>query len=109
MIQYFCFYPSYRYVKENNLKNEWDTCTRGLWCPWNGRAPQRATTLVDRLRDGWQHLLRDRATRTLTFNDEQFHVLERIKVNTFNFCLIMHFCKQSKEIIFILLLLLAGY
>jgi TANK-binding kinase 1 len=37
--------------------------------------------MVDRLRDSWQHLLRDRATRSLTYNDEQFHVLERIKVS----------------------------
>lgn len=69
-----------RYVKEGSLRGEWDNSTRGLWCPWAMKASQRATTLVDRLRDGWQHLLRDRATRSLTYNDEQFHVLERIKV-----------------------------
>ncbi|KYN36054.1 Serine/threonine-protein kinase TBK1 [Trachymyrmex septentrionalis] len=69
-----------RYVKEGNLHGEWDNSTRGLWCPWTTKASQRAATLVDRLRDGWQHLLRDRATRSLTYNDEQFHVLERIKV-----------------------------
>jgi hypothetical protein len=68
-------------VKENCLRNEWDTNTRGLWCPWASKASQKAATLVDRLRDGWQHLLRDRATRSLTYNDEQFHVLERIKVS----------------------------
>lgn len=70
----------FRYIKEGNLKAEWDSTTRGLKCPFTTRAPQRASTLVDRLRDGWQHLLRDRATRSLTYNDEQFHVLERIKV-----------------------------
>ncbi|EFN69034.1 Serine/threonine-protein kinase TBK1 [Camponotus floridanus] len=69
-----------RYVKEGNLRGEWDNSTRGLCCPWATKASQRAATLVDRLRDGWQHLLRDRATRSLTYNDEQFHVLERIKV-----------------------------
>ncbi|XP_008203915.1 inhibitor of nuclear factor kappa-B kinase subunit epsilon [Nasonia vitripennis] len=69
-----------RYVRENSLKSEWDSNTRELWCPWAGKASQRASKLVDRLRDGWQHLLRDRATRSLTYNDEQFHVLERIKV-----------------------------
>ena len=74
------FVSLYRYVRENCLKSEWDTNTRGLWCPWAGKASQRAATLVDRLRDGWQHLLRNRATRNLTYNDEQFHVLERIKV-----------------------------
>lgn len=69
-----------RYVKENILQAEWDNITRCLKCPWSSKANQRATTLVDRLRDGWQHLLRDRATRSLSYNDEQFHVLERIKV-----------------------------
>ncbi|XP_043251250.1 inhibitor of nuclear factor kappa-B kinase subunit epsilon isoform X2 [Colletes gigas] len=69
-----------RYVKEGSLRGEWDNIIRGLWCPWANKATQKAATLVDRLRDGWQHLLRDRATRSLTYNDEQFHVLERIKV-----------------------------
>ncbi|XP_074094737.1 I-kappaB kinase epsilon [Cotesia typhae] len=69
-----------RYVKDEVLKAEWESTTRQLTCPWKTKASQRASTLVDRLRDGWQHLLRDRATRTLTYNDEQFHVLERIKV-----------------------------
>ena len=65
------------------MRAEWESNTRGLRCPWSTKASQRATTLVDRLRDGWQHLLRDRATRSLTYNDEQFHVLERIKVCIF--------------------------
>ncbi|XP_029032321.1 inhibitor of nuclear factor kappa-B kinase subunit epsilon [Osmia bicornis bicornis] len=69
-----------RYVKEGSLRSEWENIIRGLWCPWVNKANQKATTLVDRLRDGWQHLLRDRATRNLTYNDEQFHVLERVKV-----------------------------
>ena len=30
--------------------------------------------------ESWQHLLRDRASRTLTYNDEQFHILEKIKM-----------------------------
>ncbi|XP_034938908.1 inhibitor of nuclear factor kappa-B kinase subunit epsilon [Chelonus insularis] len=69
-----------RYVKDEILRAEWESTTRLLTCPWKTKASHRAATLVDRLRDGWQHLLRDRATRTLTYNDEQFHVLERIKV-----------------------------
>ena len=32
------------------------------------------------MKDSWQHLLRDRASRTLTYNDEQFHILEKIKM-----------------------------
>jgi TANK-binding kinase 1 len=70
-----------RYVIEHFLWNEWHDTTCSLSCPAKSRAPARARTMVDRLRDSWQHLLRDRATRSLTYNDEQFHVLERIKVS----------------------------
>lgn len=37
-------------------------------------------TKINVFQDSWQHLLRDRATRSLTYNDEQFHALEKIKV-----------------------------
>lgn len=70
-----------RNVVEDTLKLEWNSVSRGLKCPAQFKAPARAKTLVDRLRDSWQHLLRDRATRSLTYNDEQFHVLERIKIS----------------------------
>jgi len=53
----------------------------GKKCPCRTRASAQAKYLVERLRDSWQHLLRDRATRTLTYNDEQFHALEKIKVD----------------------------
>lgn len=51
------------------------------------RASIKATTHVTKLRDSWQHLLRDRATRNLTYNDEQFHILERIKMQEKSKCL----------------------
>merc|ERR1712029_1049685 len=35
---------------------------------------------VSKMKESWQHLLRDRASRTLTYNDEQFHILEKIKM-----------------------------
>lgn len=69
-----------RYGVEKTLKREWFNTVKVIPCPMETRAPARARTLVERLRDSWQHLLRDRATRSLTCNDEQFHVLERIKV-----------------------------
>ncbi|KAK9877535.1 hypothetical protein WA026_018643 [Henosepilachna vigintioctopunctata] len=69
-----------RYTVENTLKLEWDTSTRILQSPWKTKAPARAQTLVEHLRDSWQHLVRDRATRSLSFNDEQFHILEGIKI-----------------------------
>jgi len=43
-------------------------------------AAPRAATYVTKLKESWQHLLRDRASRTLTYNDEQFHILEKIKM-----------------------------
>lgn len=71
----------HRYVTEKTLlRDEWEIGTKSVTCPHQARAPARVHTLVDRLRESWQHLLRDRATRSLTYNDEQFHVLERIKV-----------------------------
>lgn len=68
-------------VTEESLNREWHTSTRSIKCPCKTRASARAKTFVDRLRDSWQHLLRDRATRSLTYNDEQFHALEKIKVS----------------------------
>ena len=44
------------------------------------KTPAIAATLVGKLKDSWQHLLRDRAARALTFNDEQFHLLEKLKM-----------------------------
>lgn len=69
-----------RYSVENTLKLEWDTSVRSATNPWKTKAPAKAQTLVEHLRDSWQHLVRDRATRTLSFNDEQFHILEGIKI-----------------------------
>lgn len=69
-----------RHVSDQSLSEEWTTLTRGVVCLTQSRAAARARTYIERLRDSWQHLLRDRATRSLTYNDEQFHVLERIKV-----------------------------
>lgn len=69
-----------RYVIEKTLLRKWTDSSRNVVCPSETRMPYVARTLVDRLRESWQHLLRDKATRSLTYNDEQFHVLERIKV-----------------------------
>lgn len=59
---------------------EWKSAIRDKKCPCRTRSSERAKHLTERLRDSWQHLLRDRATRSLTYNDEQFHALEKIKV-----------------------------
>lgn len=62
------------------LRGEWEAAAALAPCPGELRLQRRARALVERLRDSWQHLVRDRATRSLTYNDEQFHVLERITV-----------------------------
>lgn len=69
-----------RFVTENNLMREWTTSSRDVQNPSKNYANERGKYLVERLRDSWQHLLRDRATRSLTYNDEQFHTLEKIKI-----------------------------
>ncbi|XP_073953525.1 I-kappaB kinase epsilon [Choristoneura fumiferana] len=62
------------------LRGEWEAAARAAPCVHEQRLHLRARTLIERLRESWQHLVRDRATRALTYNDEQFHVLERITV-----------------------------
>lgn len=69
-----------RCVTDDSITREWQNLTREINGPFNNRSNFRAKHLVERLRDSWQHLLRDRATRSLTYNDEQFHALEKIKI-----------------------------
>ncbi|KAI8042051.1 serine/threonine-protein kinase TBK1 [Drosophila gunungcola] len=69
------------FVTDDELNDQWTSSMHGKKCPCRTRASAQAKYLVERLRDSWQHLLRDRATRTLTYNDEQFHALEKIKVD----------------------------
>lgn len=68
-----------RCITDDSINREWQTLTREINSPFLNRSSHRAKHLVERLRDSWQHLLRDRATRSLTYNDEQFHALEKIK------------------------------
>jgi len=67
-----------RYSSDGHLTKEWGEVTRDM-ADISTAAP-RATTYVTKLKESWQHLLRDRASRTLTYNDEQFHILEKIKM-----------------------------
>ena len=73
-------------IPELHRRTVGETC---LLVEWRGRvahlaplasAAARAATYTAKLRDSWQHLLRDRTARTLTYNDEQFHHLEKIKL-----------------------------
>ncbi|KAF9422397.1 hypothetical protein HW555_001987 [Spodoptera exigua] len=57
------------------LRAEFDAAARLAPCPSDLRLHIKAKTLVDRLRESWQHLVRDRATRSLTYNDEHATIL----------------------------------
>ena len=67
-----------RIVTERQLGREWSEVTREI--ANISSSGIKARTHVAKLKDSWQHLLRDRASRTLTYNDEQFHILEKIKM-----------------------------
>jgi len=67
-----------RYASDGHLHKEWLESTREMTDI--SSAAIRANTYVSKLKESWQHLLRDRAARTLTYNDEQFHILEKIKM-----------------------------
>lgn len=68
-----------RCITEHQLPREWKDATRELPSTIMPAAV-KAKTYVAKLKESWQHLLRDRASRTLTYNDEQFHILEKIKM-----------------------------
>ena len=73
------------HVIDNTLQSEWDTSSHLLKCPVKSRASERARTEVQRLKDSWQCMLRINYKHSLSHNDQQFHILERIKItNTFN-------------------------
>merc|ERR1712071_483455 len=65
-------------LRDESLAKEWSSVSRPA-ALLNG-VLGKAGTYVMRLKESWQHLLRDRAARVLTYNDEQFHLLERIKM-----------------------------
>ena len=67
-----------RCVHDRQLQREWDDAVRDVASLTSFAA--KSKTFVAKLKESWQHLLRDRASRTLTYNDEQFHILEKIKM-----------------------------
>ncbi len=69
-----------RCVREHHLQRHWRDATREQAPSALAPCAARARTYVAKLKESWQHLLRDRASRTLTYNDEQFHILEKIKM-----------------------------
>lgn len=69
-----------RFVVDDDLTRQWQSATHQIKSPSEEMLHGKMKYLVERLRESWQHLLRDRATRSLTYNDEQFHALEKIKM-----------------------------
>jgi TANK-binding kinase 1 len=69
-----------RFCTEDQLTREWKSSSRDIKGPSTNYSNEKAKHQVERLRDSWQHLLRDRATRSLTYNDEQFHALEKVRI-----------------------------
>ena len=67
-----------KFVTDRQLTREWQDLTRDIASV--DTAAIKARTHVVKMKESWQHLLRDRASRTLTYNDEQFHILEKIKM-----------------------------
>lgn len=72
-----------RFCTDDQLTREWKTSSREIKNPSANFSNEKAKHQVERLRDSWQHLLRDRATRSLTYNDEQFHALEKVNRTVF--------------------------
>ncbi|RXG71378.1 Serine/threonine-protein kinase TBK1 [Armadillidium vulgare] len=75
-----------RVVQTGQLRRQWNP-PQSSTASAIERCPNKAATYVLKLRESWQHLLRDRAARTLTFNDEQFHLLEKMKMKETTKCL----------------------
>ena len=67
-----------KFVTDKQLTREWQDLTRDIASI--DTSAIKARTYVAKMKESWQHLLRDRASRTLTYNDEQFHILEKIKM-----------------------------
>lgn len=67
-----------KFVTDRQLTREWQDLTRDISSI--DTCSIKARTYVSKMKESWQHLLRDRASRTLTYNDEQFHILEKIKM-----------------------------
>ncbi|XP_065342461.1 inhibitor of nuclear factor kappa-B kinase subunit epsilon-like [Cloeon dipterum] len=73
--------PVLKQLSSKDLLKEWLNLSEGLSAERGACEANKVSSLVTRLKDSWQHLLRDRATREPSYNDEQFHLLERIKAS----------------------------
>lgn len=72
------FKPLESLLQTKQLQNEWDIVLND--CPNLKRCNNKAETYVNKIRDSWQAFVRDKTTRTLSFHDEQYHLLEKVKI-----------------------------
>lgn len=61
-----------------SLQKQWDQAMED--CIELKGCIEKADTYVNKIRESWQALVRDKSLRTLSFPDEQFHILEKVKV-----------------------------
>lgn len=72
------------FVVEDQLTREWKSLMSGKSCPCKDRSQFKASYIVDRMKESWQHIVRNRQTnnpRAFTYNDEQFQLLEKTKLD----------------------------
>lgn len=65
-------------LKGRLLRQRWDSLCGGV--PHLRGCSETAATHVQKIRESWQALARDKAARELSFHDKQFHTLEKNKI-----------------------------
>ncbi|XP_023217768.1 serine/threonine-protein kinase TBK1-like [Centruroides sculpturatus] len=72
------FKPLESMLQTKQLQKDWDTVLNN--CPKLDGCNNKAETYVNKIRDSWQAFVRDKTSRTLSYHDEQFHLLEKVKI-----------------------------
>lgn len=67
-----------RVLKNRALQQRWETLSADV--PHLQGCSETASTYVQKIRESWQALARDKAARELSFHDKQFHTLEKNKI-----------------------------
>ncbi|XP_076350603.1 serine/threonine-protein kinase TBK1-like isoform X2 [Tachypleus tridentatus] len=67
-----------KFLKGKHAQQQWEQSISQ--CIIVSRCVETASIYVQKIRESWQSLVRDKAARTLSYSDEQFHILEKIKI-----------------------------
>nr|XP_037271019.1 serine/threonine-protein kinase TBK1-like isoform X1 [Rhipicephalus microplus]XP_037271020.1 serine/threonine-protein kinase TBK1-like isoform X1 [Rhipicephalus microplus] len=67
-----------RILKGRSLRKEWESLCSAV--PNLQGCSETATTYVQKIRESWQALAKDKAQRELSFHEKQFHILEKNKI-----------------------------